>query len=181
MAGIIHFSSGKTLEITEAEFSNMSPKLNMKGIKTQRTVSGHLIPLNSMTMEYIEHVPEKADSEINNEPVMKEHDFMPDIKKAAEKIEEEMKQQVSEPEKPKTAEEIMAEMTEKSNCKHEPEKLELYRQHTAKGIRYFPRCTFCGKRERYVSESKIVDGKYEGTVNEKWTSEDIANAKDWID
>jgi hypothetical protein len=81
----------------------------------------------------------------------------------------------------KTQEELMAEMLEKSNCKHEPDKMVLYRQHTAKGIRYFPRCSFCGKRERYISESKIVKGEYKGTVNEKWTETDIADAIDWIE
>jgi len=75
----------------------------------------------------------------------------------------------------------MADMTAKSNCKHEPEKMELYIQHTAKGIRYFPVCSFCGRRERYVAESKIMKGEYVGTPNEKWTEKDIANAKAWIE
>jgi hypothetical protein len=81
----------------------------------------------------------------------------------------------------KTADDIMAEMTAKSNCKHEPEKMELYIQHTAKGIRYFPVCSFCGKRDRYVSESKIIAGEYKGTPNEKWTEKDITHAKAWIE
>jgi len=166
MSGIIHFSSGKTLEITEAEFRVISPKLNGKGIKTQTTAAGHKIPLNSMTMEYIEHVPEKEDKVINPEPVL-----------APVKLPTVMDQ-----DKPKTNDEIVAEMTAKSNCKHEPEKLELYRQHTAKGIRYFPVCSFCGKRERYVSESKIVKDEYDSdNPNSRWTSEDVINAKDWID
>jgi hypothetical protein len=80
---------------------------------------------------------------------------------------------------PKTSEELMAELTEKSNCKHATQ--ELYIQHTAKGIRYFPICSFCGKRERYVSESKINKGEYVGTANEKWTDADIANAKPYIE
>lgn len=174
MSGIIHFSSGKTLEITEQEFQNISPKLNSRGIKTQRTKSGHQIPLNSMTMEYIEWVPEVEDEHINPEPVLvaKKTEVGPTEAPTSTEV---------EPEKPKTNDEIVAEMTAKSNCKHETEKLNLYRQHTAKGIRYFPVCSFCGKRERYVSESKIVNGDYAGTPNEKWTSEDVANAIDWIE
>jgi hypothetical protein len=177
MSGLIHFSSGKTLEITEYEFANMSPKLNSKGIKTQKTKSGHLIPLNSMTMEYIEHVPEDiicvldiGDGEIGELPRTD----------AADPVLPEQDKQEEKP-KVKTQEEMMAEMLEKSNCKHEPDKMVLYRQHTAKGIRYFPRCSFCGKRERYISESKIVKGEYKGTVNEKWTETDIADAIDWIE
>ena len=50
MSGLIHFVSGKALEITEAEFRVISPKLNSKGIKIQSTEAGHLIPLNSTTM-----------------------------------------------------------------------------------------------------------------------------------
>jgi hypothetical protein len=59
--------------------------------------------------------------------------------------------------------------------------MEMFIQHTAKGYRYFPVCKFCGKRERYVSEKKILDGKYAGTPNAKWTTDDIANAKPWIE
>ena len=169
MAGIIHFTSGKTLEINEMEYRNISPVLNAKGIKTKRLSTGHVIPMNSMTMEFIEHVPE----ELPGDNVMEDHDFVPDIKKA---IENQMEEQ-----KVKTADDIMAEMTAKSNCKHEPEKMELYIQHTAKGIRYFPVCSFCGRRERYVAESKIMKGEYVGTPNEKWTDKDIANAKAWIE
>ena len=169
MSGIIHFISGKTLEINEMEYRNISPVLNAKGIKTKRLATGHVIPMNSMTMEFIEHVPE----ELPGDNVMEDHDFVPDIKKAIEN-------QMEEP-KVKTADDIMAEMTAKSNCKHEPEKMELYIQHTAKGIRYFPVCSFCGRRERYVAESKIMKGEYVGTPNEKWTEKDIANAKAWIE
>lgn len=173
MSGIIHFSSGKTLEITEIEFQNMSPKLNMKGIKTQKTKSGHLIPLNSMTMEFIEHKPEEVEMihrPVAEKPVLPiEQPELPPMDK-----------QEAKP-APKTNEELLDEMMAKSNCKHEPEKLELYVQQTAKGARYFPVCSFCGKRERYVSERKIAENAYAGTPNEKWTSDDIANAKEWIE
>jgi len=182
MSGLIHFSSGKTLEITEFEFQNMSPKLNNKGIRTQKTKDGHLIPLNSMTMEYIEHIVEPEAVNILNKEVAREamKETIAVRTDAKEPTLPKMDKQEAPP-APKTPDEILAEMTAKSNCKHEPEKLVLYRQHTAKGIRYFPRCTFCGKRERYVSESKIVDGKYAGTPNEKWTERDIVDAIDWIE
>ena len=177
MSGLIHFSSGKTLEITELEFDNMPPKLNNKGIKTQKTKTGHLIPLNSTTMEFIEHVPEAEPNQVvaplGLAPVEGDHivDAQPVMIQDVQK----------EKPKEKTADEVLAEMTAKSNCKHEPEKMELYIQHTAKGIRYFPRCSFCGKRDRYVSESKIVKGDYVGTPNEKWTEADIAHAKPWVE
>jgi hypothetical protein len=148
----------------------MSPKLNGKGIKTQKTESGHLIPLNSMTMEYIEHIPEIV-TYVDGPAPRADSVFEPELP--------EMKEQKEKP-KPKTQEELMAEMIAKSDCTHEG-KLVLYRQHTAKGIRYFPRCTFCGKRERYVSEGKIVKGEYKGTPNEVWTEADVINAIQWIE
>lgn len=183
MSGIIHFTSGKTLDITEAEFRNISPKLNGKGIKTQRLASGHIIPMNSMTMEFIEMIPEVEEGQqfdLGNGVVVGE--VIQPMMHGEEAILEPMSEH-SEPMTlpPKTADEIMADMTAKSNCKHEPTKLELYRQNTAKGIRYFPVCSFCGKRERYVSERKIVEGEYVGTPNEKWTSDDVANAIQWIE
>jgi len=173
MSGLIHFSSGKTLEITELEFNNMPVKLNGKGIKVQKTAGGHLIPLNSMTMEYIEYVQEEEDQSEGEiaERTREDSQFEPELP--------EMKEQLEKP-KAKTGEEIMAEMIAKSDCDHKG-KLVLYRQHTAKGIRYFPRCTFSGKRERYVSESKIVKGEYKGTPNETWTESDIADAIDWLE
>lgn len=173
MSGVIHFTSGKTLPIEEVEFRNLAPKLNMKGIKTQYTKAGHLLPLNSMTIEFIEHIEDERKSE-SAKPTIKETEPV--------KEPEEVKTEEAPAEKPKEPKkDPMAEMLEKSNCKHEPEKMELYRQHTAKGIRYFPVCSFCGKREKYVSERKIIEGAYAGTPNEKWTEADIADAKPWIE
>ena len=151
MSGIIHFVSGKTLDISEAEFAALSPKLGMKGVKCHKSAAGHLIPMNSTTMEFIEHI-EEEEKVVPEQPVAK-----------AEKVVKE---------EPKTNDEIMAAMVAKSNCTHENQS--LFVQHTAKGIRYFPICDFCGKRDRYVSEKKIVDGEYE-----KWSTEDVENAKPW--
>ena len=156
MSGIIHFVSGKTLDITEKEFQAISPKLGMKGIKCHKSEAGHLIPMNSTTMEFIEHV-------IDELPAAVEVDG-----EILEVVKEEPK------EEPKDPDEIMNDMIAKSNCKHESQS--LYLQKTAKGDRYFPVCDFCGKRERYVSEKKVLDGEYE-----EWKYEDIENAKPWTE
>ena len=58
MSGIIHFVSGKTMKISEAEFRNIPPKLGSRGIKCSITQDKHVLPLNSTTMEFIEYVPE---------------------------------------------------------------------------------------------------------------------------
>ena len=166
MSGLIHFVSGKTLECNEKEMRDMPVALNSKGVKVKRLSTGALIPMNSTTIEFIEPVPEPEEEEIEVTTAMDE------VPPRLDKVEHKPK---------KTQEEIMAEMMAKASCKHEAAKLELYIQHTAKGPRYFPVCTFCGKRERYVSEKKVNDGDYKGTVNEKWTSEDILNAKAWTE
>ena len=165
MAGKIHFTSGKTLDITDIEYNNISPVLNGKGIKTKRLSSGHIVPMNSMTMEFIEWIPE-VEVEEPRGTIDSVDQLVVAVKEVSTK---------------KTADDIIEEMTAKSNCKHEPEKMELYIQHTAKGIRYFPVCSFCGKRDRYVSESKVIAGEYVGTPNEKWTEKDITHAKAWIE
>ena len=169
MSGIIHFTSGKTLEISEKEMKNMPVELNGKGIRVKKLrPSGHIVPLNSTTIEYIEQVVETLPEDIT-------------ITKTTATGPTELKLDKQEAKPKKSQEELLAEMMSKSNCAHEPEKMELYIQHTAKGIRYFPVCSFCGKREKYVSERKIVEGAYTGTPNEKWTEKDLATAKPWIE
>jgi hypothetical protein len=171
MSATIHFTSGKTLEISQKEFDQIAPKLQQGGVRLYRTGDGSFVPLNSMTMELIE---------LHKEAIA-ETPPAPKVETIAEKPSEAPEATISPEEVVAPKKSPMEEMLEKSNCKHEPEKMELYRQHTAKGIRYFPVCKFCGKRERYVSESKIVKGEYEGTPNAKWTAEDIATAKVWTD
>jgi hypothetical protein len=172
----MNFVSGKELEINEKEFNDIPVTLASKGVKVKRMRSGAVVPMNSTTIEFIQAIPEESDLVEKEEP-MEEHDSTPEIKKAAE---EQLDVQIEKP-KPKTQQEMLDEITAKSNCKHEADKLELYVQHTAKGKRYFPVCSFCGKRERYISEKKVIEGLYAGTVNGKWTSTDILNAKDWIE
>jgi len=156
MSGRIHFVSGKTLDISELEFRNISPKLGAKGIRCQVSQAGHIIPLNSTTMEYIEHIEEEEEvREMPTETLVPKQTVEPKVE-------------------PKSPDEVMNDMLAKSNCKHENQS--LYLQKTAKGDRYFPVCDFCGKRDRYVSEKKVLDGEYD-----EWKYEDIENAKPWVE
>lgn len=180
MSGILHFASGKALPISQREFEQIAPKLQQGGIRLYRTGDKHLVPLNSNTIELIEYVEDAPVEQVAPKPTPE-----PQVKLGSpEPTEAENKTISPEPieeVKEEVKESPMDKMMRLSNCAHEPEKMELYRQHTAKGIRYFPVCSYCGKRERYISESKILKGEYAGTPNEKWTEESIANAKDWID
>jgi len=159
MAGKIHFVSGKTLDISSLEFRNIAPKLGAKGIRCQVSQAGHIIPLNSTTMEYIELIPEEEEPEVQEKKPV-------EVKSVDDPV--------SEEKKPKTDDDLLNEMIVKSNCSHKDQT--LFVQHTAKGVRYFPVCDFCGKRDRYISEKKVLEGEYE-----EWKYEDIENAKPWID
>jgi hypothetical protein len=136
-------------------------------------------PKSLETLRAEGHVAEKPAPvvEVAEEPAPKKE--LSEEEKAIIAAEPKLDKKEVDPKAPKV--DPLAALIEKSNCKHEKEKLELYIQHTAKGIRYFPVCSFCGKRERYVSESKIVKGEYAGTPNEHWTEADIVGAKTWVD
>jgi len=169
MSAVIHFTGGKRLEISEEEFLKIAPKLQGSGVRMYRQKdTGSLIPLNSNTIELIEHFEETI---VMEEPAPKEFEETIVNKTVVEAKEEE-----SPEEKQKRLE---AELFAKSNCKHTD--MELYFSNSSKGKRYFPVCTFCGKRERYISLEKVKKGEYEGTPNAKWTMQDIMNAKAWLE
>lgn len=156
MSGIIHMVSGKTWKISDREMANIAPKMQAGGVRLYR-ISNGFVPLNSNTMEFIERI----DDEPKVEPVqeMQESDKFPTPKETNEEPKESDEQKAQ-----RQMDMIMA----KSNCKHEAEKLEIYTKQTTKGARYFPVCSFCGKRERYVKADSLTD-------------EQKSNAKVWSD
>lgn len=194
---------GIEVPINKREYETIVPKIRMTAnMKMYKNPEGHFIVLTPSNLQMIKFYGEEPEVEETEEKpqAVKKSEIIPEQKELKES---KPKDKISPEERAKIIAEVegknfvkdvhptigeeelekdpLAEMIEKSNCKHEVEKLELYRQHTAKGIRYFPVCSFCGKRERYVSESKIVKGKYVGTPHEHWVESDITNAKAWID
>jgi hypothetical protein len=181
----IYFTSGKTLEITEDEFSRIAPKLQMGGIRLYRTGAGNLIPLNSTTMELIEK--ESSDSAFTEDVEaitalggVAGPEAVKVVKETVEpKPEPKVEELPSEPVevKEETPEQrndrLLEEMKEKAMCTHEG-KQKMYFQATKAGNRYFPVCEFCGKRERYISVKKIKDG-----LVTDWTMEDLMSAKQY--
>ena len=180
----IYFTSGKTLEITDDEFKRIAPKLQYGGIRLYRTSKGNLIPLNSTTIELIEKDEEEVFEVAVNEPqpeskveeVTEEHATVEHDEKEDAPVEEAYPEK-EEPKKAETQQErqdrMMAEMIKKSECLHEGLQKMFY-QETKAGKRYFPVCSFCGKRERYVSVKKIKDGKITD-----WTMDDLVTAKEY--
>lgn len=158
----IHFLSGKVMDITMHEYTKIMPKMKNGGIRFYDTRRGDLIPLNSTTIEMIT----KGDMPAPLEEAVEVVEYvMPDSQetmKYAAKAEVVEEKKESDEEK---AQRQMNDIIAKSNCAHPKEKSEMYKKDTAKGTRYFPVCTFCGKRERYVkADSLSAEEKLNATV-----------------
>lgn len=200
MAAILKLRDGIEVVVNEAIYQMMPNKLQMGGFKMYKTPkTGNYIVLTPCNLLMIEHFDDEDDLKMK-EALLRAQDEVDvpfekkDVPRAAEKkaySKEELAIIAQETKVPSPAEEAkntdkaetaMEALLAKSNCKHGPELLNLYVQQTAKGVRYFPVCSFCGKRERYVSEKKIIEGLYpEGSPNAKWTAADVAVAKPWVE
>ena len=143
----IYFTSGKTIEISGKEYSKMAPRMQASGVRLYRTSKGDFIPLNSNTMELIElGEPEAMPKEVAPSPEPMKP-TKAEVEVMVEKVE---KQETREDEQQRLLEEITA----KSDCVHEEK--EIYKQSTTKGDRWFPVCTFCGKRDRFVKADSLT-------------------------
>jgi hypothetical protein len=151
-------ASGKTWKLTDYEMETVAPKMQQGGIRLYR-VSNGFVPLNSNTIEFIERV---EDEPVKEKPM--EHGEEAILKPMVQENKPEEKKESDEEKAKRKMDEIIA----KSNCTHPEEKMEIYQKATAKGIRFFPVCSFCGKRERYVKADSLTD-------------EQKLNAKVWND
>jgi len=52
---------------------------------------------------------------------------------------------------------VLAELLEKSNCAHEPEKIIYFKVTGKTGTRYFPKCSFCGWRGKFVAAESLSE------------------------
>jgi hypothetical protein len=177
----IYFTSGKTMDIDDDEFRKMPPKLQYGGVRLWRLKNGSFIPLNSNTIELVEkETPEDMERAAALKKVQALADQMTEAMADTEETpvpadvpeEFEKKEIVQEETIQQRRDRQMQEMLDKSNCTH-VDKV-LYKQDTKQGTKHFPVCTFCGKRERFVSVKKIKEGKLED-----WTMQDVVDAKDW--
>lgn len=162
----IHFLSGKEIELDQP-WDKFPQKLTFGGLRLLKAGMNKLVPLNSSTIEFVEYVPDAPVQEA------------PEVEAPVKEPEPEKQEPKPESEKPETAQEkndrLIGEMMAKSNChknKHEGQELDWYYQDVsvgkskAKARRYFPVCTFCGVRERYVKVDSLTDEQKE-------------NAKQW--
>lgn len=159
----ITFVGGHEREF-DYDWNKVAPKLLQGGLRLFAPYPGILIPLNSATIAMVEY----EDEEIIDDNCEIEMEFEEEKLEAAEQEEKPVEKKSIEEKK----EELMAEMVAKSNCKHE--NTEIYYQEVKTGPRtnqkiarrYFPVCTFCETRERYVKADSLTD-------------EERANAKIW--
>ena len=145
---IITLKSGNTFDLTKGEYDEY--------IHTS-THTGKLRPFMRYRdgRIYLEHI----------ESVMPDEWVAPDPVETPSPVATEPK---GDDEITKKREEFMKDLLAKSNCKHD--ETTLYVQHVkVKGKasqRYFPVCSFCGTRMRYVKAADLTD-------------EEKYNAKDW--
>lgn len=154
----IHYSSGNMVELREGEGARFWGRARTAGFRYYQSLDNVIIPFNHPTITYIE----------------------------LEGIDKPKTPQVIEPPKVKTQEEIKEvqlshkEQMEKdfmarANCTHKTSDgttlYSLRYTDTVNGRKYFPVCTFCGHRERYVGVPKIEAGN-----DPRWTMEDVKNA-----
>lgn len=138
------------------EWDKLAPKLLMAGIRLFKPEPDVLIPLNSQTIALIENIVEEVEEveEDKTEEVVKSEEI------EAPKETEEPEKELSAQEKQDAA---IALMKELSSCEHE--NYEYYYQVIGSGPkaqkRYFPVCTKCGIRQRYVKAAGLTDEEKE--------------------
>jgi hypothetical protein len=180
------FASGTTHEF-DYNWNQLAPKLQLGGLRMFKPAPGVLIPLNSNTISLIEEIEdEEKIPELSEEDkklsvklttkLMKEVPIAEEIEKTKYDYDEMGIEKVIEEKTPLSMKEkkelILAEMKEKSECTHEV--MTYYYQEIMTGPkgkqksmkRYFPVCTKCGVRERYVKVDKLTD-------------DEILNARVW--
>jgi hypothetical protein len=153
----IHFSSGKTRDIDSGKLDKFVIDLKGRGIKMMVNRGEEctlIVPLNSNTMEFIEEFHEPV---IIDETIEESDEPAPTLDELAEAIIEAKADVDSKKDKEELEKEKLDEMMAKSSCLHPAEGMITYRHDTKKGSRFFPVCSFCGKRERYVKADTLSD------------------------
>jgi len=164
----IHFSSGKTREISVRNFENFPIQMQQRGIRLMKDVNEErslLIPVNSNTMEFIEEIHKPVEKVEVVEEVVEEVDELVAMREELKAATSEVEAKEDKEEKQKRLE---TELYRRSNCTHKPEDQEIYTSEGKSGKRYFPVCKSCGLKQRYVKADSLSD-------------EQKANAKIWVD
>ena len=190
MSNILHLIDGSTVEIPEERFMKFVQMLTHRGIKSVRFDNTILIVSRSNIIR-IELGEEDGDRQGHETVERKDMEsvVVPEVVEGTEDREgdgvEDRKDEPVTEEKPETPDEqrarVLAEMKEKSDCSNSKdhmghEQIIHYQDVTItrKGAksslpsrRYFPVCSFCGLKQRYVKADSLTD-------------EQKDNAKGWV-
>lgn len=178
MSNKLYFVNGQSIEITDEEMLNMVKRMRHMGVKTHRTKycdPNMLIFFNSSTCTHMELAEEEFEQVIPQRKPVKREAVEPVVE---EKVEEEPVEEKKETQQERN-DRILAEMKEKSDCagnKHEGKEQIIHYQDVmikkkgAKPLqsrRYFPVCSFCGLRQKYVKADSLTEDQKE-------------NARPWV-
>lgn len=156
----IHFNNGNEVKISEFEYRKLNKRIIAAGIKVFKMDDGTILFLVNQPIAYIDatDLDEKKRKDPSKIP--------PPPKPTAEAIKENSPVEATEEKTEKTE---YDKFLERANCTHPEEYRKIFFT-VAKdgGQRFFPVCTFCGKRERYVKKDSLSD-------------ETRANAKEYIE
>lgn len=173
MSTKIHFYSGKTVELSDKEGPAFWDRLRNAGMRYWISKEqGVTIIFNSATIEYIETdlMDNRTVGEIEAAKQAQAKAEL-DERKESDTLTQEDEERIKEAAMKKAEQDFM----DKSNCKHKTADgdtlYELHYNETTTGRKYFPVCSFCGHRARYVGLQKVQEGKSE------WTTDDIEFAK----
>lgn len=170
----IHYASGKTLELPGTEDARFMKRATNAGFRYYKTLDGKIIPFNHPSIEFIEPFGEP----VQVEPRMKPAKPMPEPPPTPEEVKMLKEQDILKQDKKSKEErrkQLEADFMARANCKHKDGNgvtiKKLRYVGTATGRKYFPVCTFCGHRGRYVGVPKIEAGDHP-----IWTMKDVEEA-----
>jgi hypothetical protein len=143
--GVVYFTDGTVTELSRRDTDNFVLRMREGGVRmvhTRDTDPMEVLvisscPVSRVIMDY-KHTPQPPNVVEEKAPVRQE-DSGP-----AESGQE-------------RSEKAMAELIAKSSCIHEEDKIMYNKLVGKRGVRYFPVCTFCGWKGKYVSEDSLSD------------------------
>jgi hypothetical protein len=143
--GIVYFTDGTVTELSRRDTDNFILRMREGGVRmvhTRDTDPMQVLvisscPVSHVIMDY-KHTPQPPNPVVDNAPVRQE-DSSP-----AESGQE-------------RADKALAELTARSNCRHETEQIMYCKSESTKGTRYFPVCSFCGWKGKFVPADSLSE------------------------
>jgi hypothetical protein len=143
--GMVHFVDGRVLELSPRDTTNFMVRLREGGVRMVMTRD--TVPMVALIISNCPVAQVTLDHAFTPQPII-----TPEEKPPVKTEGTEDKQSIVEKEQ-----EILQQIMAKSSCLHEPEKLMYMKVEGKKGTRYFPVCSFCGWRGKFVASDQLTD------------------------